>query len=147
MNFLIRNAREEDLEAIHQIETECFSLPWTIEQLRTQLPDTCHEFLVAVSEDGRLLGYIGMMSVVDEGYISNVAVSPDARRQGIGRSLVNELLSRAADRKLSFVTLEVREHNESAILLYSSEGFLPVGSRKDYYERPRENALLMTRFF
>ena len=88
-----------------------------------------------------------MMSVLDEGYISNVAVSPAARRQGIGRALVKELLNRAAEKKLSFVTLEVREHNEDAIRLYSSEGFLPVGTRTDYYDRPRENALLMTRFF
>ena len=111
-----------------------------------QLPDACHEFLLA-EYDGAVAGYIGMMCVLDEGYISNVAVSPDYRRKGIGRLLVSEMLSRAEKKKLSFATLEVREHNESAIALYASAGFSPVGRRKNYYERPREDALLMTKTF
>ena len=76
-----------------------------------------------------------------------VAVMPAARRRGIGRTLVREMLARAETRGLSFVTLEVREHNDAAIALYAGEGFLPVGRRRGYYERPREDALLMTRFF
>lgn len=147
MDYRIRNATEFDLDALVQMEIDCFSLPWTREQLRSELPDERHEFLVAVSSDEKVLGYIGMMTVLDEGYISNVAVAAEMRRQGIGRHLVKEMLRRAEERSLSFVTLEVRAHNESAIQLYGGEGFLTVGLRKEYYERPKEDALLMTRFF
>ena len=147
MEYMIRNAAEADLGALEELEKACFSLPWTREQLRSELPDERHEFLTAVSEGGEVLGYIGIMTVLDEGYISNVAVAPEARRRGIGRALVREMLRRAGERRLSFVTLEVRAHNKSAIALYSKEGFRPVGLRRDYYERPKEDALLMTRFF
>ena len=147
MDYSIRDARETDLNAIEALEKACFTLPWTREQLHGELPDERHEFLAAVSADGEVLGYIGMMAVLDEGYISNVAVAPEARRCGIGRALVREMLRRAGNRALSFVTLEVRAHNEGAIALYASEGFEPVGLRRDYYERPREDALLMTKFF
>lgn len=147
MDCLIRDACEADLDALEELENQCFSLPWTRGQLRAELPDERHEFLVAVDAAGNVLGYIGMMTVLDEGYISNVAVSPAYRRGGIGRALVREMLGRAAARELAFVTLEVRAHNESAIALYAGEGFERVGLRRDYYERPREDALLMTRFF
>ena len=142
--FKFKGTTTEDVE--EELERLCFSLPWTREQLMGQLPDADHEFLLA-EYDGAVTGYIGMMCVLDEGYISNVAVSPDYRRRGIGRLLVSEMLSRAEKKKLSFATLEVREHNESAIALYASAGFCPVGRRKNYYERPREDALLMTKTF
>lgn len=140
----IRNAAESDLDALEAMEKACFSVPWTREQLRCELPDARHEFLVAESRVGEILGYIAMMTVLDEGDISNVAVSPDARRQGIGRALVERMLCLARERDLSFVTLEVRQHNESAIALYSQTGFEVVGRRRGYYEHPREDALLMT---
>ena len=147
MDCRIRDACEKDLDALCALEEACFSLPWTREQLESQLPDGSHEFLVAEGEDGNVAGYIGMMCVLDEGYISNVAVAPCARRRGIGRALVREMLCRAAKRELAFVTLEVREHNEAAIALYAGEGFLPVGLRRGYYEKPKEDALLMTYLF
>lgn len=135
------------LGQVEELEKACFSLPWTWEMLMSQLPDDEHEFLAAVDENQKLLGYVGMMTVLDEGYISNVAVDPACRRQGIGEALIRELLERCRLRQLSFVTLEVREHNEPAIGLYSKMGFVPVGLRKNYYEAPRENALLMTLTF
>jgi ribosomal-protein-alanine N-acetyltransferase len=143
----IVNVTASLLEQVEELEKRCFSLPWTWEMLMSQLPDDEHEFLAAVDESGKLLGYVGMMTVLDEGYISNVAVEPDSRRQGIGEALIRELLERCRMRQLSFVTLEVREHNEPAIALYSKLGFVPVGLRKNYYEAPKENALLMTLTF
>ena len=144
--YSIRSAAETDLDELAELEKACFSLPWTREQLCGELPDEHHEFLLAVGAEEDVLGYIGMMCVLDEGYISNVAVAPEARREGIGRSLIREMLRRAAERGLSFVTLEVRESNAAAIALYASEGFALVGRRKNYYERPREDALLLTSF-
>lgn len=143
MAFDIVNAAPQHLEALEKLEQSCFSLPWTREMLYSQLPDDSHEFLVA-EENGELLGYVGMMTVLDEGYISNVAVAPEHRRKGCADALITALLGRAALRELSFVTLEVREHNEPAIALYRKHGFVPVGLRKNYYEAPVENALLMT---
>ena len=146
MEYRIRDAGAEDLDALQEMEEACFSLPWTREQLCGQLPDEQHEFLVAEAENGDMLGYIGMMAVLDEGYISNVAAAPSARRRGIGRALLKEMLRRAETRRLAFVTLEVRESNEGAIALYAGEGFSVVGRRRNYYEHPREDALLMTKF-
>ena len=73
-----------------------------------------------------------------------MAVSPDARRRGIGDALVSGILERAKKLQLSFVTLEVRESNQGAIALYRKHGFMAVGRRKNYYEQPREDAILMT---
>ena len=145
MTVMVANAGSEHLEALEALEQSCFSLPWTREQLESQLPDDRHVFLVALDERGQLLGYVGMMHILDEGYISNVAVAPEARRQGVGRLLIRTLLERAEALELSFVTLEVRESNAPAIALYSGFGFLPVGKRKKYYERPTEDAILMTK--
>ena len=146
MPFQICSAAEADLEAIEAIEVACFSLPWTREQLLSQLPDEQHEFLTAKDDTGAVLGYVGMMTVLDEGYISNVAVRPDCRRRGIADALIRETLDAADRRELAFVTLEVRSGNEAAIALYAKHGFLPVGRRKNYYELPREDAILMTKF-
>ena len=146
MPFQICSAAEADLEAIEAIEVACFSLPWTREQLLSQLPDEQHEFLTAKDDTGAVLGYVGMMTVLDEGYISNVAVRPDCRRRGIADALIREMLDAADRRELAFVTLEVRAGNEAAIALYAKHGFLPVGRRKNYYELPREDAILMTKF-
>ncbi len=143
MALLIRDAREDDLTRLEEMEGLCFSVPWTRQMLHSQLPDGQHVFVVA-EEGGQVLGYVGMMFVLDEGYIANVAVDPAARRRGIGRALIAELLKRAKALDLSFVTLEVRESNAPAIALYAGFGFVPVGLRKNYYDSPKENALLMT---
>ena len=145
MDLRIRDARPGDLDRLAELESLCFSVPWTREQLESQMPDAHHVFLVG-EEDGCVLGYVGMMTVLDEGFISNVAVAPEARRRGIGRALAAELLDRAETLSLSFVTLEVREHNDPAIALYAGLGFVPVGLRKNYYDSPKENALLMTKY-
>ncbi len=145
MPVQITDVQPGHLPQIEELEKRCFSLPWTWEQLMSQLPDDSHEFLAA-EEEGSVLGYVGMMTVLDEGYISNVAVDPAHRRCGIGDLLIAELLERAQIRELSFVTLEVREHNAPAIALYRKHGFAPVGLRKNYYELPTENALLMTKY-
>ena len=146
MDYLICDAAPEQLDGVERIEKLCFSLPWTREQLSRQLRDSQHEFLAALSSAGEVLGYVGMTYVLDEGYISNVAVAPEHRRRGIAAALIGELLRRSQALELSFVTLEVRESNAPAIALYRKFGFSPVGLRKNYYEKPRENAILMTTF-
>ena len=145
MELRIVNAEKRHLDALVELERRCFSIPWTRAQLTAELPDERHEFLVAEAGE-EVLGYVGMLFVLDEGYISNVAVAPDYRRQGVASALIRALLARAAERELSFVTLEVRESNAPAIALYEGFGFAPVGRRKNYYDAPKEDAILMTCF-
>ena len=145
MEILLLDAQPHHIPALEKLEEQCFSQPWTAEMLASQMPDERHVFLVAEAE-GEVLGYVGMMHILDEGYISNVAVSPLARRQGIGDRLIDALLQRADNLELSFVTLEVRESNSPARALYAKHGFQDVGLRKNYYDQPKENAILMTKF-
>ena len=143
MNFVIGDAREELLPAIQKIEQESFSVPWTEPMLRLQLDPDSHVFLTAEAE-GHVVGYVGLMYVLDEGYISNVAVHPDWRRKGVADALLTGLEERARKLMLSFLTLEVRENNAPAIALYEKHGYHAVGRRRNYYEKPVEDAILMT---
>ena len=95
---------------------------------------------------GEVLGYAGLHVVLDEGYIDNVAVRPSCRRQGIADRLL-DVFCRFGQAKLAFLTLEVRPSNTAAVALYEKHGFQEAGRRKDYYENPKEDALLLTRQF
>ena len=134
---------ERHLDTPAEIEKACFHAPWSADMLREELGKGI--FLVA-EQDGAVAGYVGCQTVLDEGYITNVAVSPDCRRQGIGRALIAELTERAKRAGLAFVTLEARESNAPAITLYEGAGFRRVGVRKNFYTAPAEDAVLMTLF-
>lgn len=145
IGYKIIDVIPEHIDPILKIENLCFSLPWTRTALENQMKSKNCLFLTAVN-GSNILGYIGLMMVLDEGYISNIAVDPMYRRHGVADALIDSLVERTKD-SLSFITLEVRESNASAIALYIKHGFMPVGTRKNYYENPKENALLMTLFF
>ena len=134
---------ERHLTALEAIENACFHAPWSEKMLREELDKGI--FLVA-ERDGQAVGYVGCQTVLDEGYITNVAVSPDCRRHGIARALRAELTDEARAQALAFVTLEVRASNVPAIALYESAGFVRVGVRKNFYTVPTEDAVLMTLF-
>ncbi len=144
MEYRIIDALPEHIPQIAAIEKENFSCPMDAAFLTSQLHDHMHDFIAAVAPDGRVLGYVGMTSVLDEGDISNIAVVSDCRRQGIGEALMRRLLALGEARGLSSITLEARESNCPAIALYGKFGFEAVGLRKNYYEKPRESAVLMT---
>lgn len=137
----ITEMQEKHLPALAKLEKQCFHAPWSEKMLREELGGGI--FLVA-EQDGEVQGYVGCQTVLDEGYITNVAVSPDFRRRGAARRLIAELIARAKEKGLAFVTLEVRESNAPAIALYTGAGFAPVGKRKNFYSNPTENAVLMT---
>ena len=143
MEIQITDAREDLLPQIMEIERQCFSVPWTEAMLRAQLDPERHVFLAAEA-GGAVVGYVGLMYVLDEGYVSNVAVRPEARRQGVAEALLAELEARARVKRLSFLTLEVRSGNAAAIALYEKRGYRVAGRRKNYYEKPAEDAILMT---
>lgn len=134
------------LDDVYIIETECFSHPWSRQSLENELNNETSLFLVA-KEENEVIGYIGMSIVIDEGYIFNVAVREKYRNMGVATALINELVTYGKKNNFSFITLEVRESNLSAISLYSKFGFIKAGERKDYYSNPKENAILMTKYF
>jgi len=138
----IRRLTEADIPAAAELEKACFSVPWTEGMLSGEVAEGLY---LGAFEGETLVGYCGMRAVLDEGYINNVAVLPAFRRRGIARALLTELENSAEG--LAFLTLEVRESNGAAQALYLSLGFLPVGRRPRYYERPVEDALLMTKYF
>lgn len=131
------------LKEIAAIERECFSTPWSEAMLAQELYNDTASFLVAIGEDGAVLGYAGLHVIMGEGYIDNVAVRPQYRRRGVADALL-DVYQRFGQVHLAFLTLEVRPSNRSAIDLYLKHGFAQVGRRKNYYQNPTEDAIIMT---
>lgn len=131
---------------IAALEQECFSDPWSENLLEDALFDPQASFIVAEDDEGMILGYAGLHAVLDEGYIDNIAVVPDARRHGVASALL-EVFCRFGAVNLAFLTLEVRKSNMAAIALYEKFGFQRAGLRPGYYQHPREDAVIMTREF
>ena len=129
---------------IADIERLCFPDPWSRQLLEELVDHAGAVSLAAVGEDGTVLGYASAQTVLDEGYINNVAVHPACRRQGIASRLLEELRRQGEALELAFLTLEVRASNAPAIALYEKHGFAAVGRRKNYYDAPKEDAILMT---
>ena len=135
----VRRMIPEDIPRAAELEKMCFSRPWTEEMLAESLALPAYRFFVCEKE-GQVLGYAGMFLVLDEGNIANIAVFPEARRQGIGKALLAALTEEGRKEGLSQLFLEVREHNLPAIALYEKSGFTEAGFRKDYYQDPEEGA-------
>lgn len=144
MQYHLTFLREEHVPSVAALEKISFSDPWSEAAFRYELLNPGGRFVVAESDTGLLLGYLGLHVVLDEGHIANIAVDPLFRRQGVGAALLSDVQTFARKNKLSFLTLEVRENNLAAQNLYRKFGFLEVGRRKDYYNNPKEDALLMT---
>lgn len=142
----IRMMTEADVKSIAEIERACFSKPWSEDGIREELTNENARFFV-FKNNGEIAGYMGMHIVLDECYITNVAVLPSYRRQGIGEKLISYGESIAEKEGCAFITLEVRVSNSVAIALYEKSGFERVGERKNFYSDPTENALIMTKYF
>ena len=139
----VRLARGEDIPAVAALERAVFPEGAAEDLLRRMLADGRHVLLLA-EEDGEMLGYAWYEFVLDEGYVGNLAAAPECRRRGVGRALTEAMLSDAETKGLAFLTLAVRESNAPARALYEKAGFRTAGVRKNYYERPREDAVIMT---
>ncbi|MBE6750527.1 MAG: ribosomal-protein-alanine N-acetyltransferase [Ruminococcaceae bacterium] len=143
--FQVVAMEREHIKEVAKLEKICFSEPWSENAiLESFLAGT--RFFVAI-ENGSVLGYVGISCILDEGYITNIAVFPEHRRKGVGKALIKRLFGLSRDEKLSFISLEVRESNEAAIALYQKFGFKIEGKRKRFYNNPKEDAFIMTKRF
>lgn len=134
------------LSDLARLERLCFSRPWSAQALAQELDQPGAVFLVA-QEGGVVLGYAGAHVVLDECYLTNVAVFPAARRRGVATALLAALEKEARRRGGAFLSLEARASNWQAISLYTKAGFQREGRRKNFYADPTEDGLIMTKRF
>ncbi len=139
----IRLMTEEDVDSVVQIEQQLFSKPWTKQDFMNSMSDRHNIYVVAEDEKQEVIGYCGIWGVLDEGQITNVAVRPDTQGQGIGYEMLSELLRIGKNEGLQQYTLEVRVSNSRAISLYKRLGFEEEGIRKNFYEKPVEDGIIM----
>lgn len=144
--MIVRKAVAADIPAVAALERSEFP-DGADEGMLARLLDAEGGVILAAEEGGGLLGYVWARFVLDEGDIGNIAVAPGFRRRGAGAALLKALLEEAERRQAAVVQLEVRESNLAARRLYEKNGFETVGKRKNYYEKPAEDAILMSKFF
>lgn len=141
-DLLIRRMMLADVDQVAAIERATFSAPWSKASFaREMTTNKVARYLVAVMDD-TVVGFAGMHVILDEGHITNIAVTSALRGQGIGRKLMDALMQYASNLGAAYLTLEVRTSNEVAIALYQAHGFVAVNRRKRYYDNG-EDALLM----
>ena len=134
--------RREHLGGIAALESLCFAEPWSEKSLELLVGNTAFG-LTCLDAEGVPVAYVGMMTVLDEGQITNVATHPEHRRKGLADKLLAALLCEARRLGLQTLSLEVRKSNAAAIALYEKHGFRVVGKRNHFYQNPREDALVM----
>lgn len=140
----VRRATIEDAKEIFAIEMECFSVPWSLDSIETELVNEDRKLYYVIEDANGVVGYAGAWLVYDEGQITNIAIRPSARRQGFGAKLTSALIEECFKRGMHEIFLEVRISNLSALSLYRKLGFTVKGMRKNYYSEPKEDAYIMS---
>lgn len=140
MEFLPMN--ESHVEQIAQLETICFTDPWSINSILYELKNPLSYWVVAV-DMGKVVGYVGSQTVLGETDMMNIAVAPEYRRQGLAEEMINRLVAHLRAQQVHCLTLEVRASNQPAIQLYGKLDFHQVGRRPNYYRNPKEDALIL----
>ena len=144
--MIIERMTEEHLCSVMRIERESFTHPWSEESFVSELSKPTSHLFVAI-ENNEVVGYAVLETILDEGSLLIIAVDERYRRKGVAKMLFQRLGMIAKEKELSFITLEVRVSNESAINFYDSQGFEKVAQRKNYYSNPTEDAVLMTKYY
>ena len=141
--FTIRRANITDLDAIHQIELLSFSLPWSYQSIKEELTEQDFSRYFVVKQGGVTVGYGGYWRILEEGHITNIAVHPNHRQQGVGEALMRYIATDAAEHAVEALTLEVRVSNMAALHLYQKLGYVIEGVRPRYYSDNNEDAYVM----
>lgn len=144
MEYHIRPMEDRDISTVEQIEKSIFSLPWSAKSF-VDAANTPENVYLVCECTGEIAGYCGMWTVLGEGNITNIAVSPSYRRSGVAEALLKELERRARLKDVTIFFLEVRQSNEAAKRLYEKLGYSPIGVRKRFYEKPVEDAIVMSK--
>lgn len=139
--MIVRTMTLADIKRVAELEKECFSLPWSEASFEDSLAREDTVFLVCEEEE--VLGYIGMYLSFEEGEITNVAVAESYRGRGCGNMLIEAMKKEAKARNAECILLEVRVSNAPAISLYKKNGFEEIGIRKNFYQYPDEDAIIM----
>lgn len=140
--MIIEPMKAYHVPQIAQLEKRCFTDPWSEKSIASELENPLALWLVAVDGE-KLIGYVGSQTVLGETDMMNLAVAPEARRQGTGRALVLALVDALTEKGSHSLMLEVRVSNTPARTLYESLGFSQVGRRPKYYVNPKEDALIL----
>jgi len=143
-NYLVRRMTEQDVDAVVAIEEQVFTLPWSKESYLGELKNQFATYLVC-DKEAQVAGYVGIWVVFEEAHITNVAVAPQWRGQGLGRVLMEEAEKVARQKNALRILLEVRPSNYAALSLYQSLGYMETGRRKGYYSDNGEDAIIMTK--
>ena len=144
-NFIIERMTRVDVAQVEAIEQEIFSIPWS-EKSFIDACETKENVYIVCKDNGKVLGYCGMWTVLGEGNITNMAVAKEYRRQGIAKLLMSEMERISIEENgVDVFFLEVRQSNENAKKLYEKMGYKPIGTRKRFYEKPVEDAIVMSK--
>lgn len=143
--FFVRRMREGDLPEVRRIEDLSFSSPWSDNTFCGEIQNTPISFplVVVLKPEERVVAYIVFWHVRDDVQINNIAVHPDFRGQGIAEALMRFVIDKVRGAGATFMTLEVRRSNAAAAALYRKLGFEVLGTRKNYYTKPDEDALVL----
>ncbi|MFA5523962.1 MAG: ribosomal protein S18-alanine N-acetyltransferase [Tissierellales bacterium] len=144
-DVIIREMTEEDIDDVLEVEKESFATPWTKEAFVLELIKNQLARYIVAEKDEKIVGYGGLWLILDEGHITNIAVSSNHRGQGIGNLLVERLIGICEERGINNMTLEVRKTNFIAQYLYKKYDFVDCGVRKGYYTDTKEDAVIMWR--
>jgi ribosomal-protein-alanine N-acetyltransferase len=135
---------QADVEQVFLMEQAYFSMPWSRQALMEAAVGNQTFYMVAADEaKQKIIAYCGMYCIMNEGDINQVAVHEDYRKMGIGKKLLQDFMQQGAQRGIDAYTLEVRVSNTAAIRLYEACGFIIEGKRKNFYEKPVEDAYIM----
>ena len=140
---VIRQAALQDAQQMAELDRICFSVPWSLESFIQELSANEKAMYFVAETDGEIAGYAGLWQILDEGHITNVAVAPKFRRQGLATAIFDAFLAEGRARGIRAFTLEVRASNIAAQELYRKFGFQSAGERPGYYEDNKEAAMIM----
>lgn len=143
--FLIRQMHAGDIDRVEEIERLSFSMPWSRAAFEAEMNDNDIACYLVVEAAASVIAYAGMWLIVDEAHITNVAVAPSHRGQGIGEALLKAMIDKAKENGAGAMTLEVRPSNMAARNLYAKMGFVLKGIRRHYYTDNKEDAQIMWR--
>ncbi len=144
--YIIRQMDKKDIEQVERIEKEIFSIPWSAHSFEDAAMTKENIYLVCEC-NGVIAGYCGLWTVLGEGNITNMAVDKEYRKKGIGEALMKEMEKRGRQKDVDIFFLEVRQSNAAARRLYDKMGYKEIGTRKRFYERPVEDAIVMSKMY